>query len=1039
MYFRAFIKDGLLKKYIHINGASENNLKNIDLEIEHNKITVVTGVSGSGKSSLVHDIICKESQRRYLESFSSYARQYLKQVKRPDVNKISGLPPAISVDQKTTVRNPRSTVGTMSELYDYLRLLFARIGKADKKIEKKIERRLFSFNSPYGACPKCNGLGVEDKIDPQKLISDDSLSLRQGALIITTPSGYTVYSQVTIDVMDQICKTHGFNVDTPWKNLKKEDKNVILYGTDKIKVLFGKHSLESRMKWSGITAKPREEGYYKGIIPVMEEILKRDRNKNILRFVQSVICSACGGKRLNDEALKVKIQGYSIADLSGFTTQELYAFFEKIEFEKAEKAVGESIRKDILKRTKLLIDLGLAYLTLSRESTTLSGGEAQRIRLANQAATKLRNVLYVLDEPSIGLHPHDTKKLLSVLNTIAEGGNTVLLVEHDDNVIKFADQIIDIGPKAGKQGGELIYSGPLESFLNGDISGSLTHQYLTGQKPAYYHDKKRLASNHSIQIIGASHNNLQNIDVTIPLGQLTVVTGVSGAGKSSLIHDILANKLKTELHGAKNLKIGAHSEILGTEQISKIIEIDQSPIGRTPRSNPATYTKLFDHIRDLFAALPESKEKGWKKGRFSFNNKGGRCETCQGAGSIQIGMHFMGNVDIICSECKGKRFNNETLSIEYKGKNIYDVLEMSIDEACDFFKEQAKPMQFLSTLQALGLGYLTLGQQATTLSGGEAQRIKLAAELSKQAKAHTIYILDEPTTGLHMYDVDILLRSLHALVDSGQSVIIIEHHADIIRSADHIIDLGPGSEDDGGTIVAQGSLEDIKNCNDSITGKELLQGFSGIQKKGQSYDSSDPILFKGVSTHNLKNIDVEIPIGKMTVLTGVSGSGKSSLAFDTIFAEGRKRYTESFSSYVRTLLKQKGDAEFESVSGIIPAIAVDQRSKTTNPRSTLGTMTEIYDLYRLIFARFGEWKGSNNTAKPTLYASDFSFNHEDGACPECKGLGYAIVCDPQKLISHPGKSLLEGAMDGSKTGKFYGDPFGQYTATLEAVGKQKRY
>ncbi|NOZ34672.1 MAG: excinuclease ABC subunit UvrA [Chlorobi bacterium] len=1050
---------------IKIIGASEHNLKNIDVEIELNKITVVTGVSGSGKSSLAYDIICNEGQRRYLESFSTHTRQYLKRLIRPKVTKITGLPPAVSVDQKTLIRNPRSTVGTMSELYDYLRLLFARTGQPKHPINTKIERRLFSFNSLYGACPKCKGLGVEDKIDSDKLVDDDNKTIREGALVITTPSGYIVYSQVTTDVLNQVCNAHGFNVDIPWKDMTEDQKKVVLYGSDIIKIPFGKHTLESRMKWSGITAKPREEGYYRGIIPIMEEILKRDRNKNILRFTASKKCSACKGKRLNNDALSVYFKGKNISEFAEMSIDELHDYFKTIQFNSAEETVANPVRNELLKRTNLLIRLGLGYLTLSRQSTTLSGGEAQRIRLANQVAAQLRGVLFVLDEPSVGLHPKDNKKILSILQELVNNGNTVLIVEHDEETIRNADNIIDIGPMAGVNGGELLFSGSKEEFLSENIEKSITHNYLSGKRQIKIPLQRRPGNGKYIKIIGATHHNLKNIDVQFPLGILNVVTGVSGAGKSSLVHDILANKLQTELHKATNLTIGKHKDIQGIEHISKVIEIDRSPIGRTPRSNPATYTKLFDHIRDLFADLPEAKEKKWKKGRFSFNNKGGRCETCQGAGVVQIGMHFMGNVDVICSECNGKRFNPETLSVKYEGlrvnnqnnrlekRNIYEILEMTVDDACIFFLDKPKLMQYLSTLQTLGLGYITLGQPATTLSGGEAQRIKLAAELSKKAQGHTLYILDEPTTGLHFYDIEILLKSLQKLIDAKNTVIIIEHHTDIIKSADYVIDLGPGSGTKGGNIIAAGTPEELSENKNSVIGKELKQVFEGKHyklKKTVHFNTAKPIEFKGVSTHNLKNIDISIPVNKLTVITGVSGSGKSSLAFDTLFAEGQKRYSESLSNYLRTFIKQKGDAVFEEAKGITPAIAVNQTSKTQNPRSTLGTHTEIYDYYRLLFSRAGtafcpdcntklingKCEICNYKNNETIVSSLFSFNNEHGACPECKGLGYKIVCDVSKLVSNPEFSLENGAMNGHKTGKFYGDPYGQYIATLREVGKQ---
>ncbi len=684
-----------LNNKIIVKNASENNLKNIDVEIEHNKITVVTGVSGSGKSSLAYDIVCNEAQRRYISSFSTRARQHLKRLKRPDVEQITGLLPTISVGQKTTNNNPRSTVGTMSEINDFMRLLFARLGKANKKNTKKIERRLFSFNTQYGACEHCKGLGIEEVIDAEKLIEDKNKTLREGALKITTPSGYTVYSQVTIDVMNQVCNAHNFNVDIPWKDLTPEQKKIILYGTNIIKIPFGKHTLESRMKWSGITAKPREEGFYKGIIPVMEEILKRDRNKNILRFVTSQKCSVCKGKRLNEDALSIIYKNKNIADFFEMTIENLHNYFNSNEFSKQANTVELSIKEAILKRTNFLLKLGLGHLKLNRNSGTLSGGEAQRIRLVNILTSQVRNTLFVLDEPSIGLHPKDNKKLISILQELVNNGNTVLIVEHDEETILNSNNIIDIGTYAGVNGGNLMYSGTLDSFISKNIKNSITHDFLTGKNKIKIPKIRRTQKGKFLTIKNANNNNLKNISIKIPLGVLTVVTGVSGAGKSSLIHNVLANKIKKEINKATNLTIGQHFEIHGIENISKLIEIDQSPIGRTPRSNPATYTKLFDYIRDLFASLPEAKEKKWKKGRFSFNNKGGRCETCQGAGLVQIGMHFMGNVDIVCTDCNGKRFNNETLSVKFNGKNIYDVLEMSINDAVVFFAGKPKITRIL--------------------------------------------------------------------------------------------------------------------------------------------------------------------------------------------------------------------------------------------------------------------------------------------------------------------------------------------------------
>lgn len=1023
---------------IKINNATENNLKNISLEIPKNKLVVITGVSGSGKSSLVYDVIYREAENRYLGTFSSYARQFLAKMKKPDVEKIEGLSPAIAVNQKTVIRNPRSTLGTITGIYDYLRLLFARLGKPE--IEEhgfKIDRNLFSFNSPAGACPKCNGLGVEDRIDPELIVADQNKSLREGAFVITAPNGYIIYSQVTMDVLDEVCRAEGFSVDTPWKDLTQENKNVVFYGSNKIEIPFGKHTLESRMKWSGITAKPRDTGFYKGVIPVMAEILKRDRNKNILRFVRSESCRACEGKRLNNDALSVKWQGKNIAEIAAMSVSELGDFFKGCMLSPHEKDIADALIVEVLTRVALLEKLGAGYLQINRESTSLSGGESQRLRLATQVTSHLKGVLYIFDEPSIGLHPTENQKMIDVLKSLRDNGNTVLVVEHDDEYLLHADHIIDIGPGAGVHGGEVLVNSPVKALSGLNIGNSKTLDFLNGKEIFDFSDADNLPYG-QITIEGASANNLKNINVDFRLAAFNVVTGVSGAGKSTLTETILTRFLKMKLHGATAYP-GKHERITGWETVKKVVMIDQAPIGKTPRSNPATYTSLSDHIRDLFAALPESKQRGWKKGRFSFNVVGGRCEECQGAGFQQVGMHFLGDVEIVCDVCNGKRFNQETLEIKFRNKNIYEILELSISEAVDFFSDQPKIFRIVKTLVDLGLGYLKLGQRSTTLSGGEAQRVKLATELSKPAAAHTLYILDEPTVGLHNADVKVLLQSLKDLVDNGNTVIVIEHHPGVIAAASHIIDLGPGSGNAGGNLVFQGTPTAILNEKQSLTGQALKQYFSQqkefIKSDAPIFNTHDNISLKGVSTHNLKSIDVDIPKNKITVITGVSGSGKSSLAFDTLYAEGRNRFLESFSPYVRTQIGMQAKADFEEVHGITPVIAINRQGTKGGSRSTIGTMTGLFDLYRLMYSRIGK----SNVGNPKPLASLFSFNHQHGACSTCDGLGEITVADPEKLITHPEKSFTEGAMNGHKWGKFYGDPFGQYLHTLNAVGERNGF
>jgi excinuclease ABC subunit A len=964
------------------------------------------------------------------------------------------------------VRSPRSTVGTLTELYDHLRLLFARLGTraegsgaeppdesprsrakrgkrgfggegADSEIgaEGHIDRRLFSFNAPQGACPACHGLGVEDRIDPELLIADPSRTLREGALVPTQPNGYTVYSQVTVDALDQVCRAHGFSVDVPWRELTEEQRQVILRGSDRVRIPYGKHTLESRLRWSGITPKPREEGYYKGLLTVMEQTLARDRNKNILRFVRTMPCSACGGTRLRPEALAVRFHGENIAGLAARSLDSLGDWLRALQPEPREGPVFDPIRAAMLERIALLQRLGLGYLRLDRESTTLSAGEAQRLRIACQASGELRGILYVLDEPSMGLHPRDNRRLLEVLRLLRDQGNSVLVVEHDEETIRAADWLADLGPGAGSGGGELLYNGPAAGLLapNPDpqLARSRTRACLLSPPAA---PNARRPGTGTLRVPDARRHNLQGISPEFRLGALNVLTGVSGAGKSTLFEELLAR--------------WDGGELPGRERLEKAIVVDASPIGRTPRSNPATYTGLFDHVRDLFAALPDAKLRGFGKGRFSFNVAGGRCEACEGAGCQQIGMHFLGSFDVPCEACGGKRFNAETLEVKWQGLSIYDVLELSISRARELFADQPKIARVLDALDALGLGYLTLGQPSTTLSGGEAQRIKLAAELSRPSNGASLYLLDEPTTGLHRADVEVLLSCLQKLVERGDTVLAIEHDRDVIRAADWVIDLGPEGGEGGGRIVASGTPEEIAACEGSYTGTALRETPAAVPVSRPEPGPEAPIRLRGVRTHNLQGVDVEIPWGSLTVITGVSGSGKSSLAFDTLATEGQGRFTDAFSTYARRFVQRAGAPDFEQISGLTPAIAIRQKTGSRNPRSTVGTMTGILDLYRLLYSRAGApfcpRCGSPIADAPCscgfvptrpLTAGLFSFNDERGACERCHGLGAVTECDPAKLITDPSKPLDGGAMAGHKPGAFYGDPLGRHMAILRAVGE----
>ncbi|MBS1383709.1 MAG: excinuclease ABC subunit UvrA [Clostridiales bacterium] len=933
--------------HIYVKGARENNLKNIDVEIPRDKLVVLTGVSGSGKSSLAFETIYAEGQRRYVESLSSYARMFLGQMEKPDVDYIDGLSPAISIDQKTTSKNPRSTVGTVTEIYDYLRLLWARVGtphcpkcgkeiqqqtidqiidqvmalpeatrvqvlapvvrarkgehqklfedarksgyvrvrvdaslydlseeiKLDKNrkhnIEVVVDRlvirqdiarrltdsvetasalagglvilnivnedrdilfsqnyacedcgisieeltpRMFSFNNPYGACPTCTGLGAQLKVDPDLILPNKKLSILEGAI---TASGWNNIKGDSISRMyfDALAKKYGFKLSTPVEELPAEILDRILYGTqgEKLKLTYERGNGQGTLYQA-----------FEGVVNNLERRYRETQSDGMRRELEECMsqrpCPDCGGKRLKKEALAVTVGGISIHDFCQKPVTEALDFVEHLELSAQKMLIAERILKEIKSRLGFLRSVGLQYLTLSRAAATLSGGESQRIRLATQIGSSLMGVLYILDEPSIGLHQRDNDMLLDTMKHLRDLGNTLLVVEHDEDTMRAADYIVDIGPGAGVHGGEVVACGTAEEIMN--APGSLTGDYLSGRKKIPVPAQRRTGSGRSLIIRGAAENNLNQVDVSIPLGTFTCVTGVSGSGKSSLVNEILYKKLACDLNHAK-CRAGKHERIEGEEFLDKIIAIDQSPIGRTPRSNPATYTGLFNDIRDLFASTPDAKSRGYGPGRFSFNVRGGRCEACQGDGLLKIEMHFLPDIYVPCEVCKGKRYNRETLEVRYKGKNIYEVLDMTVEEALPFFEHLPKLYNKLQTLYEVGLSYVKLGQPSTTLSGGEAQRVKLATELSKRSTGSTIYVLDEPTTGLHTADVHKLIEVLQKLVDAGNTVVVIEHNLDVIKTADHIIDLGPEGGDGGGSIVVTGTPEEVAQCAASYTGQYL--------------------------------------------------------------------------------------------------------------------------------------------------------------------------------------------------------------------------
>jgi excinuclease ABC subunit A len=1016
---------------IVIRGAREHNLQGFDLAIPRGRLTVITGVSGSGKSSLAFDTVFREGQRRFLELMPSYARQFAGGFRKPQVDSIEGLGPALAVGQRASFSNPRSTVGTLTEVWDLLRLLYARLGEGP--VDVKPTRGLFAFNGGEGACPVCQGLGLEDRLDPDLLVADPTKSLREGALTVSTPNGYLMYSQVTLPVLDSVLRAHGGSVDTPWRELTDEVRKVVLYGSERLQVPFGKHPLENRLKWTGITARPRQDGYYRGLVPVMEEILRGKRNASILRFVRTSRCRACDGTRLGPQALSVRWQGRAITDLAALTARDLSVFLEQV----AElHPVFRAIRADLLARCALMDELGVGYLAFDRSAPTLSLGESQRLRLLTVALGELRGLLVVLDEPSAGLHPRDVGRLLGVLRRVRDQGQTVVVVDHDPQVALEADWLVDLGPGPGRDGGHVLWSGPPADLLGPGGPDTPTRRWLTGEFPARASRRAPRDDQARHVLHGLSRHNVSGAVLEILVGGLNVVTGVSGAGKTSLL-------------------VAAVDRLRADGTFRRIVTVDADPIGRTPRSNPATYTGAFDLLRDLFASTPEARALGLGKGHFSFNTAGGRCEVCEGAGVLEVGMRYLGTVDLMCDRCGGRRFHPEVLAAKLLGLSIADVLEGSIAEAAERFRAHPRLARILDALVDLGLGYLPLGQPATTLSGGEARRVKLATELAK-ATHPALIALDEPTVGLHAADVAVLLTAFDHLCEAGHTLLVVDHDLDLVRAADRITELGPGSGPEGGRVVVAGTLGEIEACADAPTGAALrawpprgrpapcrqpgsLPGAPGTP----SIDA--PLELLGVTTHNLRGVDVSIPATGLTVVTGPSGSGKSSLVFDTLLAESQARFADLVSPWARRLLPMRGGAEVASVRGLRAAIAVPAHAGRRNPRATVGTATEVDELLRLLFARGGTRRCPachRMTARAScecgqflepMWAADFSPHSERGACPSCRGLGFTQNCDPARLVARPERPLDHGALDGTRFGAYLGEAAGQHIATLRAA------
>ncbi len=1025
---------------ISLRGARENSLAGVDIDLPRGRWVAVTGRSGSGKTSLVFDTLVREGERRFLGSLSAHARHAFGKLGRADLDSLTGLPATIAVGQHAVTPHQRSTVGTLTGLLDLLRLLFARTANdpATDPSGEALTRSHFSFNHPLGQCASCRGIGLSDRIDPSKIVADGGKSLRDGALVPTLKNGYTVYSQVTVDVMDTVCRAHGFDVDSPWDSLSDEQRHVILYGSRALKVPFGKHAIESRMKWSGITARPREEGYYRGLVPVMDEVLQRSRNPNILRFVSSRPCEECSGTRLGRPGREAQLGELTLPQALSLPTAELLHELDKAlqsqSSDAAACAVWTRTRPPLAARVQRMLRLGLGHLSLDRSSTTLSGGEAQRVRLAAQLNGQLSGVLFALDEPTLGLHPNGQQGMQEILRELLDNGNSLVLVEHDPDMVRHADHVLALGPGAGSEGGRVVaWDGPAAA----GHPTLIDHEHPLGCVAPP--DRSTRPGSGWIRLTGATLHNLDQAELNVRQGALNVVMGLSGAGKTSLVFGTLLPALQGHTDGGPFETLSVHPGTLTEVQLIKLLKenqrdagqarpnapvhaVDARPVGKTPRSTPATWCGLFDLIRKRFAKLDSAKLRGLTASHFSFNSAHGRCPACEGLGLTRVGLHLFEDLELLCDACGGGRYAQSVLEVELAGKTIADVLRMSFREARAFFEHDPPCAVLCDAMLTLGLGYLTLGQSSGSLSRGESQRIKLGTLLGTRRSEPTLVVLDEPDRGLAPTDVVDLLVALHALVEAGHTVLAISHHRQVWAAADHLIELRDGS-----------------------TLREAQPDWSALSKRQPPPPAEQgderPIELRGVRTHSLRGIDVAFPRHQLTAVCGVSGSGKSSLVTHTLASEATARFAESLPFQVRRFMRRLPAPRIESASGLGPTLHLGQghasSRRALDRRSTVATQSECGPLLRLIYSRAGLWQ-----EQPCgLSASHFSRERREGACEVCGGRGTSQRCDPQRLIDAPHRPLLgagpstaaSGAAGGSRPGRFFTEADGQHMATLVAA------